>query len=79
VLETLGPWCLHDKKLVIPPRVARTPETQDAVLQSFDDEEAYLKSYISREPINTLEKLNDRIYEALATVIRNMLRLAREN
>jgi hypothetical protein len=35
--------------------------------------------YIYREPINTLEELNDRINEALATVIPNMLRLAREN
>jgi hypothetical protein len=42
-------------------------------------EEAYLKNYIYREPINTLEELNDRIPEALATVIPNMLRLAREN
>jgi DNA-binding MarR family transcriptional regulator len=42
-------------------------------------EEAYLKNYIYREPINTLEELNDRIDEALATVIPNMLRLARKN
>jgi hypothetical protein len=42
-------------------------------------EEAYLKNYIYREPINILEKLNDQIHEALATVIPNMLRLAREN
>jgi DNA-binding MarR family transcriptional regulator len=42
-------------------------------------EEAYLKNYIYHEPINTLEELNDRIHEALATVIPNMLRLAREN
>jgi hypothetical protein len=35
----LGPWCLPDKKLVgSPPRVVRTPETEDAVLQSFDDD-----------------------------------------
>jgi hypothetical protein len=41
-------------------------------------EEAYLKNYnIYREPINTLEELNDRIHEALAPVIPNMLRLAR--
>jgi hypothetical protein len=39
VLETLGPWCLPDKKLVgSRPRVVRTPETEDAVLQSFDDD-----------------------------------------
>jgi hypothetical protein len=42
-------------------------------------EEAYLKNYIYRKPINTLEELNDRIHEALATVIPDMLRLAREN
>jgi hypothetical protein len=39
----------------------------------------YLKNYIYHEPVNNLEELNDRIYEALATVIPNMLRLAREN
>jgi hypothetical protein len=39
--------------------------------------EAYLKNYIYREPINILE-LNDQIHETLATVIPNMLRLARE-
>jgi hypothetical protein len=38
-----------------------------------------LKNYIYREPVNNLEELNDRIYEALATVIPNMLRLAWEN
>jgi DNA-binding MarR family transcriptional regulator len=42
-------------------------------------EEANLKNYIYREPINTFVELNDRIHEALATVIPNMLRLAREN
>jgi hypothetical protein len=42
-------------------------------------EEVYLKNYIYREPINTLEELIDRIHEALAPVIPNMLRLAREN
>jgi hypothetical protein len=41
-------------------------------------EEVYLKNYIYREPINILEELNDQIYETLATVIPNMLRLARE-
>jgi hypothetical protein len=40
-------------------------------------EEVYLKNYIYREPINILE-LNDQIYETLATVIPNMLRLGRE-
>jgi DNA-binding MarR family transcriptional regulator len=42
-------------------------------------EEVYLKNYIYREPINILEELNDQIHEALATVIPNVLRLAREN
>jgi hypothetical protein len=42
-------------------------------------EEVYLKNYIYREPINILEELNDQIHERLATVIPNMLRLAREN
>jgi hypothetical protein len=32
VLETLGPSCLPDKKLV------RMPEPEDAVLQYFDDD-----------------------------------------
>jgi hypothetical protein len=41
--------------------------------------DVYLKNYIYRERINTLEELNDQIHEALATVIPNMLRLAREN
>jgi DNA-binding MarR family transcriptional regulator len=42
-------------------------------------EEVYFKNYIYCEPINILEKLNDQIHETLATVIPNMLRLAREN
>jgi hypothetical protein len=41
--------------------------------------EVYLKNHIYREPINILEELNDQIHEALATVVPNMLRLAREN
>jgi hypothetical protein len=41
--------------------------------------EVHLKNYIYREAINILEELNDQIHEALATVIPNMLRLAREN
>jgi hypothetical protein len=32
-------------------------------------EEAYLKNYIYREPINTLEELNDRIHEVLAILL----------
>jgi hypothetical protein len=38
-----------------------------------------LKNYIYREPINILEELNDQIQETLATVIPNVLRLARED
>jgi hypothetical protein len=41
-------------------------------------EEEYLKNYIYRELINILEEQNDQIHQALATVIPNMLRLARE-
>jgi hypothetical protein len=42
-------------------------------------EEVYLKNYIYREPINILEELNDQIHETLATVIANVVTLAREN
>jgi hypothetical protein len=42
-------------------------------------EEEYLKNCIYREPINILEEMNDQIHQALAAVIPNMLRLAREN
>jgi DNA-binding MarR family transcriptional regulator len=42
-------------------------------------EEVYLKNYIYREPINILKELNDQIHETPATVIPNMLRLARDN
>jgi hypothetical protein len=81
VLETLGPWYLPDKKLVVPRKKFRTPETEDAVLQFFDDDgrRSIFENYIYREPINILEEINDQIYETLATVIPNMLRLAREN
>jgi hypothetical protein len=74
VLETLGPWCLPDKKL----------ERQRLKMLFFSSltttvEEVYLKNNIYCEPINILEELNDKIHETLATVIPNMLRLAREN
>jgi hypothetical protein len=80
VLETLGPWCLHDKKLVVP---CEKLERQRLKLLLFSPlmttvEEIYLKNYIYRELINILEELNDQIHETLATVIPNMLRLARE-
>jgi hypothetical protein len=81
VLETLGPWCLPDKKLVVP---REKLERQRLKMLFFSPlmttvEEVYLKNYIYREPINILEELNDQIHETLATVIPNMLRLAREN
>jgi hypothetical protein len=81
VLETLGPWCLPDKKLVVP---REKLERQRLKILFFSHlmttlEEVYLKNYIYREPINILEELNDQIHETLATVIPNVLRLAREN
>jgi hypothetical protein len=74
VLETLGPWCLLDKKLVVP---REKLERQRLKMLFFSPlmttvEEVYLKNYIYREPINILEELNDQIYETLATVIPNM-------
>jgi hypothetical protein len=76
VLETLAPWCLSDKKLVVP---REKLERQFFSPLMTTVEEVYLKNYIYREPINILEELNDQIHETLATVIPNMLRLAREN
>jgi hypothetical protein len=81
VLETLGPWCLPDKKLVVPREML---ERQRLKMLFFSPlmttvEEVYLKNYIYRKPINILEELNDQIHETLATVIPNVLRLAREN
>jgi hypothetical protein len=81
VLETLGPWWLPDKKLVVP---REKLERQRLKMLFFSPlmttvEEVCLKNYIYREPINILEELNDQIHETLAIVIPNMLRLAREN
>ncbi|KAH0819048.1 hypothetical protein GEV33_003743 [Tenebrio molitor] len=81
VLETLGPWCLPDKKLVVP-REKLERQRQNMLFFSpliTTVEEVYLKNYIYREPINILEELNDQIHETVATVIPNVLRLAREN
>jgi hypothetical protein len=80
VLDTLGPWCLQDKKLVV---LREKLERQRVKMLFFSPlmttvEKVYLKKYIYRKPINILEELNDRIHEALVTVIPNMLRLARE-
>jgi hypothetical protein len=77
VLETLGPWCLPDKKLVVP---REKLERQKLKMLFFSPlmttvEEVYLKNYIYREPINILEELNGQIHEKLATVIPNVLRL----
>jgi hypothetical protein len=81
VLETLGPWCLHDKKLVVPREKLERQRLKKLFFSPLMTtvEEVYLKNYIYREPINILEELNNQIHEALATVIPNMLRLAREN
>jgi hypothetical protein len=81
VLETLGPWCLHDKKLVVPREKLERQRLKMLFFSSVMTtiEEVYLKNYIYREPINILEELNNQIHEALATVISNMFRLAREN
>jgi hypothetical protein len=76
-----GPWCLPDKKLVVPREKLERQRLKMLFFSSLMTtvEEVYLKNYIYREPINILEELNDQIYETLATVIPNMLRLAREN
>jgi hypothetical protein len=71
VLETLGPWCLHDKKLVVP---REKLERQRLKMLFFSPlmttvEEAYLKNYIYREPVNILEELNDQIHEVLLFLI----------
>jgi hypothetical protein len=81
VLETLGPWCLPDKKLVVP---REKLERQKLKMLFFSPlmttvEEVYLKNNIYRKPINILEELNGQIHETLATVIPNVLTLAREN
>jgi hypothetical protein len=81
VLETLCPWCLHDKKLVVRRKKLGRQRLKMLFFSPLMStvEEVYFKNYIYREPINILEELNDQIHEALATVIPNMLRLAREN
>jgi hypothetical protein len=65
VLDTLGPWYLHDKKLVVP---REKLERQRVKMLFFTPlmttvEEAYLKNYTYREPVNILEELNDQIHE----------------
>jgi hypothetical protein len=78
VLETLGPWYLPDKKLVVP-RKKLERQRLKMLFSDDDGRRSIFENYIYREPINILEELNDQIYETLATVIPNMLRLAREN
>jgi hypothetical protein len=70
-LETLGPWCLPDKKLVVPREML---ERQRLKMLFFSPlmttvEEVYLKNYIYRKPINILEELNDQIHETLAILL----------
>jgi hypothetical protein len=66
VLETLCPWCLHDKKLVVPREKLELKMLFFSPLMTTV-EEVYLKNYIYRKPINSLEELNDQIHEALPT------------
>jgi hypothetical protein len=79
--RALGPWCLPDKKLVVPREKLERQRLKMLFFSSLMTtvEEVYLKNYIYRQPISILEELNDQIYETLDTVIPNMLRLAREN
>jgi hypothetical protein len=68
VLETLGPWCLPNKQLVVP-HVKLERQRLKMLLFSplmTTVEEVYFKNYIYREPINILEELNDQIHETLA-------------
>jgi hypothetical protein len=79
-LETLGPWYLPDKKLVVPREKLERQRLKTLFFSPLMTtvEEVYLKNYIYRESINILEELNDQIHETLASVILNVLRLARE-
>jgi hypothetical protein len=62
VLEALGPWCLLDKKLVVPcEKLERQMLFFNPLMTTV--EVVYLKNYIYREPINILEELNDEIHE----------------
>jgi hypothetical protein len=67
VLETLGPWCLHDKKLVVLREKLERQRLKMLFLSHLMTtvEEMYLNNYIYRERINILEELNDQIHEAL--------------
>jgi hypothetical protein len=78
VLVTLGPWCLPNKKLVVPRQKLghqRLKMLFFSPLMTVEEVNIFEELYLPR----TYQYLNDRIHEALATVIPNMLRLAREN
>jgi hypothetical protein len=78
VLETLGPWCLPNKKLMVPREKLghqRLKMLFFSPLMTVEEVNIFEELYLPR----TYQYLNDRIHEALATVIPNMLRLAREN
>jgi hypothetical protein len=62
VLEALSPWCLLDKKLVVPREKLERQMLFFSPLMTTV-EVVYLKNYIYREPINILEELNDEIHE----------------
>jgi hypothetical protein len=76
VLETLSPWCLPDKKLVVP---REKLERQRLKMLFFSLLMTTLEEVYLSRIYQYLEELNDQIPETLATVIPNMLRLAREN
>jgi hypothetical protein len=62
MLEALGPWCLLDKKLVVPREKLERQMLFFSPLMTTV-EVVHLKNYIYREPINILEELNDEIHE----------------
>jgi hypothetical protein len=59
------------------PQQARTPETEDDVLQAFDDDGR--RSIFEELYLPLTYQYFRRIHEGLTPVIPNMLRLAREN
>jgi hypothetical protein len=55
VLETLGPWCLSDKKLVVPREKLERQRLKMLFFSPLIEvEEVYLKNYIYRKPVNIL-------------------------
>jgi hypothetical protein len=64
VFEALGPWCLPDKKLVVPRQKLKRQRLKMLFFSPLMTVEVvYLKNYIYRESINILEELNDQIHE----------------